>query len=59
VNARLLRVEIDVALERCVVQLLLAIRLDPDDLLDTGDADTREADTRSRYARLHVRYVDN
>jgi hypothetical protein len=39
VHSGLERVEIDVTLERCVVKLLVVVRADPEDLLDSGDAD--------------------
>jgi hypothetical protein len=39
VDAHLLGIQVDVALERGVVELLLAVRPDPDDLLDAGHAD--------------------
>ncbi len=59
VDARLLRVEVDVALERSVVELLGAVRRDADDLLDAGDADARQAHPRRGHAGLHVGSVDN
>ena len=59
VDAGLLRVQVHVALERRVVELLGAVRRDPDDLLDAGDPDAREAHLRGGHAGLHVGSVDN
>ena len=54
VDARLLRVEVHVALELGVVELLVAVDRDAEDLLDAGDADARKADARRGRAGLDV-----
>ena len=54
VRALLLRAEVDEALELGVEELLGAVRPDPDDLLDAGHADAREADLRRRAPGLDV-----
>ena len=54
VDAGLARVEVDEALEVGVVEVLLAVGLDPDHLLDPGHADPREADLGRRHPGLHV-----
>ena len=59
VNPGLLRIQVHVALERGVVELLLAIGLDAYDLLDAGDPDAGQAHLRGRHAGLHVGRVDN
>ena len=50
VDAGLARLEVDEALEVGVVEVLGAVGLDPDHLLDPGDADPREADLGRRHA---------
>ena len=54
VDARLARIEVDEALEVGVVEVLVAVGLDPDHLLDAGDADPGEADHRLRRRGLDV-----
>ena len=54
VDARLLWVEVDEALEPGVEEVLDAVGLDPDHLLDAGDADAREPDLRRRQRGLNV-----
>ena len=54
VDAGLARLEVDEALEVGVVEVLGAVGLDPDHLLDAGDADPREADLGRGHRRLHV-----
>ena len=51
VDAGLLRVEVDEALELGVEEVLGAVGLDPDHLLDPGHADPREADLGRRQRR--------
>ena len=51
-------IQVHVALERGVVELLVAVGLDPQDLLDAGDSDAREAHACAGHARLHVGSVD-
>jgi hypothetical protein len=54
VDAGLLGVEVDEALELGVEEVLGAVGLDPDHLLDPGDADAGEADLRRRQRGLDV-----
>jgi len=54
VDAGLLGREIDERLELGVVELLFAVDLDPDHLLDAGHADSRKADRRRRGGGLRV-----
>ncbi len=54
VDAGLLRVEVDEALEVGVEEVLDAVGLDPDHLLDAGDSDAREADLGGRQGALDV-----
>ena len=54
VDAGLLRVEVDEALELGVEEVLGAVGLDPDHLLDPGHADPREADLGRRQRGLDV-----
>jgi len=49
VDPRLAGLEVDEALETGVVEVLGSIGLDPDNLLNAGDADPREADLRRGY----------
>ena len=46
--------ELDDALEACGEQLLVSVLLDPDDLLDAGDADAGQAELDARPLRLDV-----
>ncbi len=55
VDAGLLRVEVDEALHLGEVEVLGAVDLDADHLLDPGDADPREADLGRRGRGLDVR----
>jgi hypothetical protein len=54
VDTGLLRVEIDEALELGVEEVLGAVGLDPDHLLDPGHAHARKADLRRGHAGLDV-----
>ena len=54
VRALLVGAEVDEALEPRPEELLGAVLADPDDLLDAGHADAREADRQRRRLRLDV-----